>query len=501
MQKHLVPLQQHFETISLLASAQAVLEWDERTGMPEGASEFRANQLSLLSGMIHERRTDPKIRDWLDALDRATSDHDENSFERSLWRNWKRDYDRDTQLPAKLVQALTKAIALGQHAWGRAKSSRDFAAFLPNLKEIIQLKREEAAILAKPGAPIYDALLDQYEEGLTSIHAKAMFDGIKQPFIQLIQATQSSKRPPDGSSLQGRFPQDQQIQLCHWIAEQIGFDFHRGRLDITEHPFCTTLGPSDHRILTRYFEDNFTSGFFGTLHEAGHGMYEQGLPTAWYGMPPGQYASLGVHESQSRLWENMVGRSQAFWEWCLPHVRRFFPTIEAADIGRFYRDINRVSPSLIRVEADEATYNLHVLIRFEIEAALFANELEAEDLPLAWNERYTNYLGVTPSHDGEGVLQDVHWSAGLFGYFPTYTLGNIYAAQLMIAAEKGLGSIDALVRRGAFQDLLEWLRTHIHTHGRRYRPSELVEKATGEPIQADHLVKYLTTKLNEVYGL
>jgi carboxypeptidase Taq len=297
------------------------------------------------------------------------------------------------------------------------------------------------------------------------------------------------------SVVEGHFPIAPQQRFSKWVAERIGFDFQRGRLDQTEHPFCTTLGPHDHRILTRFSEDSFSSGLYGVLHEAGHGMYEQGLDPQWYGTPLGSAASLGVHESQSRLWENLVGLAEPFWRWAHGHLLEHFPSeFRDVSIERLVQDLNRVQPSLIRIEADEVTYNMHILIRFELEMQLMCEQLRVEDLPEAWREQYRDYLGISPTEDRTGVLQDVHWSAGLIGYFPTYTLGNIYAAQLYAAADRQLGGLASQIERGEFRPLLDWLVERVHRHGQTYLPMELIERATGEPVDSKYLVEHLATK-------
>jgi carboxypeptidase Taq len=288
----------------------------------------------------------------------------------------------------------------------------------------------------------------------------------------------------------------------HEVASRIGFDFSRGRLDTTDHPFCTSLGPDDCRITTRWDERFMPSAFYGVLHEAGHGMYDQGLPAAWYGLPPGEAASLGIHESQSRLWENFVGRSQAFWEWCFPLAREAFPAALAdASAAALHEAVLTVTPSFIRVEADEVTYNLHVMLRFDLERALVHGELAIADLPAAWNERFENDFGIRPPNDAAGVLQDIHWSAGLIGYFPTYTLGNLYAAQLMAAAADRLGDLDDQFRGGNFRPLLEWLRSEIHASGRQYESEPLVERATGTKVSPDWLAESLLRRYGPAHGL
>ncbi len=396
---------------------------------------------------------------------------------------------------------MAKATSLGQQAWVAARSADRWSDFYPHLKNIVALKREEAQLLAEDGQ-LYDALLDQYEEGAKSSAITDMFAKLRDALVKLLEDLKSRGTTPSGQTWQQPISLPHQRQASQWIATQIGYSFERGRLDETAHPFCTTLGPSDCRILTRYMESNFASGFYSTLHEAGHGMYEQGLPSDWYGTPPGSAASLGVHESQSRLWENFIGRSQAFWKWCFPKLAQQFGTAwSGLDWMQAFRDANRVERSLIRVEADEVTYNLHILIRFELEQELIGGQLPVADAPQAWNDRYERYLGIRPTSDRDGILQDVHWSAGLMGYFPTYTLGNLYAAQLMNAIADQLGNVDQLLEAGEFRGILQWLRDKIHVHGRCLPPAVLVQQATGQPISADPLVTYLRRKLEVAYRM
>ncbi len=485
---------------SLLESTLALLEWDEQTGIPAHAAEFRANQVAFLSGLIHQRATNCDYGAWLSELANSELAHPSDSPVAASIRGLKRDFDKSVQLPLDLVTRTARAVTVGQQIWSLAKPKNDYAAFLPILKEIVALRREEATILSKNHACKYDSLLDQYEEHAQSDEIAVVFTELREQLVPLVQRLTNSKSGPDGKSIAGMFDVAQQQELSKWVATQIGFDFDRGRLDETVHPFCTTLGPHDHRILTRYFEDSFSSGLYGTLHEAGHGLYEQGLPTEWFGMPAGYAASLGVHESQSRLWENMVGRSREFWQWCLPHAQQRFPQLKNVSVDQIFADLNRVEPSLIRIEADEATYNLHILLRFELEKELIDGNLTCEELPSAWGDRYESYLGIRPKDDREGVMQDVHWAAGLIGYFPTYTLGNIFAAQLMAAAETELGDIPAMVANGDFAPLLNWLRQHVHSFGSCLKPTDLMEKATQSKLSSKPLMAYLTRKLVPLYG-
>lgn len=483
---------------ALLESIQATLEWDERTGMPEAAGDYRADQITFLSGMIHQRRTHSEQAARIEQLSQSVSSELPDSDLAVTVRCLQRDLIRRQKLPLELVQATTKAIVLGQQAWSIARPKHDFASFLPHLQTIVSLKREEAQRLAIDDSP-YNGLLDGYEEGAREADLAEMFTKLCASLVPIVaEAAESSRRK--ARKIEGKvFEIEQQRLFNRTVAAAIGFNFKAGRLDETHHPFCTTLGPRDCRILTRYQSSDLMSGLFSTLHEAGHGMYEQGLPPDVFGLPLGSYASLGIHESQSRLWENAVGRSEPFWRWCLPIAKKHFPlALQSERPEDLYAQVNQVAPSLIRVEADEATYNLHIAIRFDLERSLIHGQLAPRDLPDAWSEAYQRYLGISPAHHGEGVLQDVHWSAGLFGYFPTYTLGNLYAAQLIDTASKEIGKLETLFQQGEFLPLLQWLRQHIHRHGKRYLPGELVHRITGQPISAEPFLAYLRLKLQNV---
>ena len=484
---------------TLLESTLALLEWDERTGLPSQAGEHRAEQVTFLSGLVHQRKTSPQYGDWLRELAQSELAMQPNSPVSASIRGMKRDFDKNIQLPESLVKRIAHAVTVGQQVWAEAKPKNDFASFLPHLDAIVQLRREEASILSTNASCRYDSLLDQYEEDAKTEEVAVVFADLRKRLVPLVQTLTQSKSGPDGQSIVGVFDIAKQKEFSLWVAKQIGFQFERGRLDETDHPFCTTLGPNDHRILTRYHADSFSSGLYGTLHEAGHGMYEQGLPTEWFGLPAGSAASLGVHESQSRLWENMVGRSKEFWQWCLPHAKKWFPQLREVSVDSVFADLNRVEASLIRIEADEATYNLHILLRFELERELIDGDLQSVDLPSAWSDRYESYLGIRPGNDSEGVMQDVHWAAGLIGYFPTYTLGNIFAAQLMNAARDDLGELPSMIAKGDFRPLLQWLRTKVHQHGRCLKPTELVSSAIGKPISSQPFLDYLTDKLTPLY--
>lgn len=490
---------EHVRQTALLETAQAVLEWDERTGLPPRAGEYRAEQITCLAGLIHARRTDSRLGDLLEQLAAQLDPTDTSPVAASV-RKLHKDFQRHTRLPIDLVQAISKATVLGQQAWQLARAENDWPAFAPHLKEIFRLRREEAERLAD-GRPLYDSLLDQYEPGAKSAELWPVFNDLRERLVPLVQQLTAAPRRPDGASLRRPVPIAIQRPIARWVTECIGFDYQRGRLDETAHPFCTTLGPHDCRILTRFQENFFATGFYGALHEAGHGIYEQGLPTDWFGLPAGTYCSLGVHESQSRLWENLVGRSRAFWEFAFaPLAKRIGAAWEGLSPEILFRDANLVQPSLIRVEADEVTYNLHILIRFELEQGMLEGSIAIEDAPAAWADRYEKYLGIRPTDYTDGILQDVHWSAGLIGYFPTYTLGNLYAAQLFARATTDLGDLDHAWQRGEFQPLLQWLREQVHQWGACLDPPQLMERAVGTPLSAQPLDDYLRTKLLPLYA-
>lgn len=491
----------HIRETTLLQTAADALEWDERTGMPICAGDYRAEQVTLLRGMVHKRRTDKYLGDQIDSLASWDQAADKTSDIGATVSRLREDFQRDSLLPQDLVEALSRATVRGQQIWDRARREDNYKIFEPALAEILNLKRRQAECLVKTGQTLYDALLDEYEPGAKTQDLKSIFSSLRDQLVELIKKTQQAPRQPDIDILRRRYPIEQQKLISRHAAELVGFDFKRGRLDETSHPFCTNLGPDDCRILTRYEENWFPGGLFGTLHEAGHGMYDQGLRTNWYGLPPGTFVSLGIHESQSRLWENLVGRSHSFWKHYFPKVKSAFPeALGDVTLEDFHFALNSVQPSLIRVEADEATYNLHVIVRFELEQALIAEEITTPDLPDAWNQRYQDVVGVVAPSAADGVLQDVHWSAGLIGYFPTYSLGNIYAAQLFDAANQQLGDLDSMFAEGQFGPLLEWLQTKVHRFGRNLDPADLIQQATGNPPSSEPLLRSLELRYSQLYG-
>lgn len=491
----------HIREAKMLESIQELLDWDERTKMPAANGSYRADQSAYIAGLVHQKQTAPVVGEWLSMLNESSLATDPVSDTGAVIKNLQHDYEKKTRLPQALVEELTRTGVQGQQVWVAARKANDFAAFRPILEKMVSLKKQEAAALGYITTP-YDPLLDDYEPGESTANITRVLAELRDALVPLVQAISESKVRPNVSLLASTYPKESQELFGKFAATKIGFDFQAGRLDVTDHPFCAGLGPGDVRLTTRYDEHAFSDGFFSILHEAGHGIYDQGLPRESFGLPTGEYVSLGIHESQSRMWENQVGRSRAFWDFFFPYAQQAFTeALQNVSVSEFYAAINDSRPSLIRVESDEVTYNLHILIRFELEKALLENDLQVADLPTAWQEKYREYLGVVSPTDADGVLQDVHWSAGLFGYFPTYALGNLYAAQFFAQAKQDLGDLDAQFRRGEFSNLREWLRQNIHMHGRRYTPAQLAERITGKPLTHRALIEHLTAKYGELYGL
>lgn len=482
--------------LNLISSTAATLGWDELTQMPPKGTAHRAEQNAFLSKLAHERQTSAWVGELITTIEDSDlmSDGDVAANVRGV----RRSYDRALKLPPSLVEALAKHAVLSQEAWVAARKASDFQSFAPWLTKTFDLKRQEAACVGYSAHP-YDALLDEYEPHATTAQVRLVLDDLRDRLVPIVRrAAASSRKAPE---LVGPFPVDAQAAFGRFAAEKLGFDFDAGRLDVSVHPFCTGLSAGDTRITTRYAPEEFDGSFFGVLHETGHGLYEQGLPKDRHpGLPLSESISLGIHESQSRLWENLVGRSGAFWKFFAPAARKRFDALKGVDDDTLGRAINAVGPSFIRTESDEVTYNLHILLRFDLETRLMNSELDVADVPAAWNGLMQDYLGITPPDDARGCLQDVHWAGGGVGYFPTYTLGNLYASQFFAKARQDLGDLDAQFAAGDFSSLLGWLRTNIHQHGRRYTAAELVERVTGKPLSSDALIQHLDAKVEKYYG-
>jgi carboxypeptidase Taq len=486
--------------ISLLDSIGSLMGWDEQVYMPAKATSHRANQQALIARMSHEKFTSPKIGDLLQTIEQSELMNPPDSDAATNARELRRLYNRATKLPTSLVEELTRTAVLAQAAWVTAKTKSDFSTFQPWLDKMIQLKREEARCVGYQKNP-YDALLDAYEPGETAENVQRVFDSFRKRLVDLIGRIVGSGRKAPLHVLERKYSTELQDKLAREAAKAVGFDFGAGRLDTTVHPFCSGMGSGDTRITTRYDENFFGDALFSVLHEVGHALYEQGLPKEQhFGLPIAESISLGIHESQSRMWENLVGRSRSFWTWFFPKVRQAFgATVQDVTQDQWLFAINDVHPSLIRTESDETTYNLHVMLRFELEQAMLSGELNAHDIPAVWKDRMESYLGVRPPDDARGCLQDIHWSLGSIGYFPTYSLGNLYAAQFFEQARKDLGDLDAMFVRGEFQPLLGWLREKIHKHGKRYTARQLVVRITGRDLDADPLLRHLERKASEFY--
>jgi len=486
---------------ALVESVEAALGWDERTYMPAAAGEYRAEQMTFLTGLAHKQRTSKRLGELLGELSESKLTNEPHSEAAATIRELKRQYDKRVKLPQALVEELTRASVLGQQAWVNARRDNDFAAFAPHAEKLFHLKRQQADCLGYEDNP-YDALLDDFEPDAKTAEVAQVLSRLRSELVPLVQAIMESSKKAPVEILAREYPAAAQEAFGKAAAAAIGFDFTRGRLDITHHPFCSGMGPHDCRITTRYDERYFNSAFFGILHEAGHGIYDQGLRPEQFGLPPGNYVSLGIHESQSRMWENLVGRSRAFWQHFFPQLQAAFPAaVGGVKLDEFYSAINHVAPSLIRVEADEATYNLHIIIRFELEQALLGQDLAISDLPAAWREKYQQYLGVEPPTDADGCLQDIHWSAALIGYFPTYSLGNLYASQFFEQADRDLGGLASMFARGEFNPLKSWLNEKIHHRGQCYTAAELVQLITGQPLSHTPLIRHLRGKLEPLYGI
>jgi carboxypeptidase Taq len=484
---------------ALLTTVEALLEWDEETYMPSGGVGNRSEQLALLAGLLHERGTDPRIGELLEAVEGSDLLADPLAPAAVNVRVLRREYDRSIRVPRRLVEEVARTTALAQRAWAVARSEAKFTTFRPWLEQIVELKRAEAECVGYEGEP-YDALIEDYEPGLSSAVIARLFEALRHELVPLAARIVAARRQPESGLLRRHFPRDRQHTFGTRVAAAVGFDLDRGRLDPAVHPSCTSIGRGDCRITTRFDDRDFAGGLLTILHEVGHALYEQGLDPAHYGTPMGEALSVGMDESQARFWENRVGRSRGFWEHFFPLARTLFPE-SLDDVARddFFFAVNRVSPSLIRTHADEVTYNLHVLVRFELERALVSGDLPAAELPEAWNEAYLETLGVAPASDADGCLQDGHWADGLLGYFPTYTLGDVFAAQLFARAELELGDLDEQFARGDYAPLIRWLGARVYRQGARYRSTRLVEVVTGSPPDHRPLVRILKEKYEALY--
>ena len=501
MQKKLEELKQRLKEVEALGAVNAVLGWDQTTYMPPGGAPARGRQIAIVSRVTHEKLTDPEVGRLLDALEAEIDNLPADSDDAALIRVARRDFEKATRIPADFVSAINEHQAAAYQAWTRARPEDDFAAVEPMLEKTLDFSRRLSSFF--PGFDhIADPLIDFTDEGMTVEILSDLFDQLREELVPLVQQI-SARDEVDDRCLKERYPADAQIEFGKQIIRDFGYDFERGREDLSPHPFTTSFSIGDVRITTRIKEDDLTEALFGTLHEAGHGMYEQGIHPSYEGLPLADGTSSGVHESQSRLWENIIGRSKPFWSHYYPHLVETFPEqLGGVSLDTFYKAINKVSRSLIRTDADEVTYNLHVMIRFDLEQQLLEGSLGVHDLPEAWDARYESDLGVHSPDYRDGVLQDVHWYAGrIGGMFQGYTLGNVLSAQFYEAALQDLPEISERTSNGNFELLHSWMREHIYQHGRKYNATELVERATGGPIQVQSYIGYLKRKFGELYAL
>ncbi len=481
---------EHLGGLHAMNSALSLLGWDQETFMPQRGVENRAATRSHLAGLVHDGTVDPAFGDLLAEL--ASGDLDEARA--VSVRETIRDRDRSVKVPRKLVTELSRVTAMAQQAWVTARKNDDWNTFAPLLTQVIELRQQEAEAVGYETEP-YDALLDQYEPDMKATDLEPVFAELRPALVSMTAEIAERQDKNAASVLAGDWDIAAQEKLSRRLLDAMGFDFTAGRLDTSAHPFTSGTCPLDVRLTTAYDFDDPVKGIYSTIHEGGHGLYEQGLPAQHSGTPLGEACGLGIHESQSRSWENQVGRSRAFMDFLLPHIADLFPE-RAAGLtpDSLFAALNVVKPSLIRIDADEVTYNLHIAMRFELERALFRGEIGVDDLPGMWRERMTNDLSITPTGDSDGVLQDIHWSFGALGYFPTYTLGNLYAATLFQAAGEALGDLDSMISQGNFAPLLGWMRDNVHVHGRRWPAEELCRRATGRGLNCDDFLNHLRAK-------
>ena len=492
-------LAEHSRLTTRITAALNLLSWDQQVMLPPAAHAGRAEQIAALTTIVHRRLTDPAIGDWLAACEAGQRTADPLTPEEANIQAWRRDFDLAVKVPEDLVVALAREASAGQRAWELARQDDDFAAFAPHLATLLALSLEKAAALGYATEP-YDALLDAFEPGETASSVAAVLAELRAATVPLVAAAREAAPPPDLPA--GPFPVAAQQALAKQVMAALGLPEAASRLDVSAHPFSSLIGPDDARITTRFDQDDWTKALFGVIHETGHALYSLGHanPTH-YGTPMGEYVSLGIHESQSRLWENLVGRGLPFWTFFLPEAARHLPALAGVSPTDVFRAVGAIRPGHIRVDADETTYNLHVILRFELELALTRGDLAVADLPEAWNAKSRELLGLSPPTNALGVLQDVHWASGAFGYFPTYALGNVYAACLFTAAGRALPDRDADMAAGRFGGLLAWLRDNVHLKGRLLTPRELVRQATGAPPTAAPCIAHLQAKAAAIYGL
>jgi carboxypeptidase Taq len=483
-----------------LSHIMAVLGWDQQTKMPPEGAEERGLQSATLGAIIHEKFTTEEFGQLIADLEAEVGDLYAETDEARSVKVVKKAYEKQVRVPLPLLMESIKATTLAYEAWVKAKSQADFSVFLPHLEKIVDL-RKQYADLFQPYDHIYDPLLDDYEPGMKTADVKQIFEKLRPLQVELLQEI-AEKEPPDDTFIRQHYDEKYQELFGRHVITCFGYDWQRGRLDVAPHPFTTDFGQGDVRITTRYLKDDAGSALFSTMHEAGHAMYGQGVPAKYKRHPLSGFSSLAIHESQSRLWENIIGRSKEFWSFFYPSFQMLFAEfLSDVSLIDFYRGINRVEPSFIRVEADEATYNLHIMLRLELEIGLMEGTIAVADLPEIWNTKMKEYLGITPPDDAKGVLQDIHWSGGMIGYFSTYALGNLASVQLWDKLLEENPDVPDQVAKGKFETILGWMQTHVHQYGSKYEPQEIMLKATGSKITPEPYIAYLRKKYSEIYDL
>jgi len=498
MEKKIAELRERVAKIMDIGGAMALMGWDQEVNMPPGATATRADQMATIGGMLHEMQISPEMGALLEELHSQVDQLDYDSDDAALIRVGWRDYQKAVKVPVPLVMELYSTMPVAREAWRKARSGNAFSQFQPHLEKLIDIELRMAEALGHSGNP-YDALLDFFEPGMTYVYIDTVFSGVKPQLVALIKAISEADQVDD-SCLHGHFAKEQQLALGRLVAEKLGYSFEHGRLDLSTHPFTSGNSYRDVRITTRVDETFLPSSLMSVIHEAGHAIHsQQGSPTL-YRTGLDNY-SLSIAESQSRFYENVVGRSLPFWKYFFPQVQALFPSLKGVALPDFYRAINKVQPSLIRVDADEVTYGMHIMLRFELENAMLNGKVAIKDLPEEWKARMEQYLGIVPPNDAQGVLQDIHWSMSPMGYFPTYLLGSMFAAQLWAALLKERPDTPAEVERGEIAPITAWLGETIHAHGGKFTLDEIAERATGGPMESAPYIDYLTAKYRDIYGL
>jgi carboxypeptidase Taq len=486
----------YLKDVEYLNAAIAALYWDSRTYIPRKGVEYRGEVLGYLSGELYKKQTSDTMKGFIDAFS-ALPDADDVT--KAMADRAKREYDRSMKIPEDRYRAYVVAVSAAEAAWEDAKEKSDYALFKPHLEKLIGFNREFVEYWGYESSK-YDKLLDYYEPGITTAKLDAVFGEVRDAIVALLDKIKA-KPKPDDQFMKSAFPEEAQARFSHHVLEKMGYDFGAGRLDVSVHPFTITMGMNDVRITTHYYENELRSALYSSIHEGGHAIYEQNIDHALAGTMLMTGASMGIHESQSRFYENLIGRSRAFWECFYPEAQKEFPQLTSVPMEAFYKAVNAVQPSLIRIESDELTYSLHIIIRYELEKAIFDGGANVDELPALWSAKYKEYLGVEPKNDGEGILQDTHWSGGNFGYFPSYALGNLYGAQFLHTMKKDVPYLEQCIAAGDLMCINSWLKEHVHKYGAVYLPEELIQKVTGQPLTAKYFIEYLNGKYADIYGI